>query len=143
MKKNLKFLLTAIISIISLSAVTTSAMQNNPNDDDNTGGGYKNYNLNTIFKNYEQMVKNQEQNANQDQDSNLYNPKKEAEKANEKRFENIKRIEAKIKKDKNNGCVFQFNQSQIQEHLGINFNLNTQQQNNNFDNKKKEDEKNK
>ena len=34
MKKNLKFLLTAIISIISLSAVTTSAMQNNPNDDE-------------------------------------------------------------------------------------------------------------
>ena len=35
MKKNLKFLIAAIVSIVSVSAVTVSAMQNNPDGGDN------------------------------------------------------------------------------------------------------------
>ena len=73
MKKNLKFLVAAIVSIVSVSAVTGSAMQNNSDGSNNK------------YKKYEELIENQ------DQEQNIFE-KSEEEKiaANKKNFKKYK-----------------------------------------------------
>ncbi len=125
MKKNLKFLISAIISIISLSTIATSAMQNIHNNPENSDieFKYKKYDLNTILKNFNEAIKEQSNNSNISE-KNIY--------------KGLEEVEKKIKSEKNN--PFQMTPSKIQEYLGEIKNIQ-QPQNNNFDNKIKKDKK--
>ena len=82
MKKNLKFLIAAIVSIVSVSAVTGSAMQNNPDGGDNR------------YKKYEELIENQDQEQNVNSNNSEQNifEKSEEEKiaANKKNFKKYK-----------------------------------------------------
>ncbi len=131
MKKNLKFLITAIVSIVSLSAVTCSAMQNNPDGGDNK---HKNYGFNTIFENQDQ-----EQNANSNNSESNTSEliKDEEEETNKKKFEAMEEIERKIR---NKVDLFQMSPEQIRKYLGLGENVNV---NNSNIEKNEKNEKNK
>ncbi len=76
MKKNLKFLIAAIISIVSVSAVTGSAMQNNPD-----GGGSR-------YKKYEELIKNNVNSNNSEQ--NIFEKSEEEIAPNKENFKKYK-----------------------------------------------------